>query len=99
MGIVIVGKEDGKFYVRCGNFVENQHTEALRKRLETLQTMTGDQLKALYKEERRKLKTDAGVKGTGLGFIDMACKASQSIEFQITRVDEERSFFSLTTII
>lgn len=99
VGIVIVGKEDGKFYVRCGNFVENQHADALRNRLEALQKMTPEQLKTLYKEERRKLKTDASVKGSGLGFIDMARKASESIEFEITRVDGERSFFSLTTII
>jgi hypothetical protein len=98
VGIVIVGKDGENFYVRGGNFVENRHTDALRTRLERLQSMTPDELKALYKEERRKLKEE-GAKGSGLGFIDMARKASQSIEFEIIEVDAEKSFFSLTTII
>jgi hypothetical protein len=42
---------------------------------------------------------DAGGKGSGLGFIDIARKASEPIDFEIVRVDAERSFFSMTTRI
>lgn len=98
VGIVVVGREKDKFYVRCGNYVENAQAEPLRERLAMLQTLTKDQLKALYKEERRKAETTPGIMA-GLGFIDMARKASEPINFQITRVDETRSFFSMTTII
>jgi len=98
VGIVIVGKEKDKFYVRCGNFVEKDQAESLRARLTMLQKMTKDQLKALYKEERRRAETDPDNKA-GLGFIDMARKASEPINFEITPVSETRSFFSMTTII
>jgi hypothetical protein len=98
-GMVIVGKQNGRFYVRCGNFVENRETGMLAKRLKELQHMDKEQLKILYKEERRKAKAEKRSKGAGLGFIDMARKASEPLEFSITPVDEERSFFSMTTVV
>jgi hypothetical protein len=98
-GIVVVGKKKDRFFVRCGNFVENDQAEQLRNKLPALQAMTKDELKALYREERRKVASQKGMKGAGLGFIDMARKASEPIDFEITRIDEKRSFFSMTTII
>ncbi|MEW6136808.1 MAG: SiaB family protein kinase [Thermodesulfobacteriota bacterium] len=99
VGIVLVGKEGDKFYVRCGNFVENEKTEALAKRLQSLQVMTKDELKSLYREERRKADLASTPTRSGLGLIDMARKASEPIDFEITPVDETRSFFSMTAII
>jgi hypothetical protein len=97
LGILIVGKEDGNFCVRCGNHIDNSQVEFLTRTLSGLQTMDKSQLKALYKEARK--SGNGGDKGAGLGFIDMARKASKPLEFSITPVDENRSFFSLTTII
>ncbi len=97
VGILIVGKQDENFYVRCGNYIDNQQVEFLTTTLGGLQTMDKTQLKALYKETRK--SGQGGEKGAGLGFIDMARKASKPLEFSITTVDETRSFFSLTTII
>jgi len=98
VGIVVVGREKDRFYVRCGNFVENEQAESMRDRLAVLQAMEKDQLKTLYKEALRQAETDSGAK-MGLGFIAMARKASEPINFEITRIDETRSFFTMTTII
>lgn len=98
-GMVVVGKQHEKFYVRCGNYVESHRTEALAARLKDLQRMNKEQLKTMYKEERRKAKVEGRAKGAGLGFIDMARKASEPLEFSITPVDKERSFFSMTTVV
>ncbi|MFH1118113.1 MAG: SiaB family protein kinase [Pseudomonadota bacterium] len=98
-GIVIVGIEDGRFYVRCGNYVENEKAKDLNSKLRTLQSMDKEQLKAHFKEQRKAAKAKGSEKGSGLGFIEMARKASEPLDFEITPVDEERSFFSLTTVI
>lgn len=98
-GIVAVGYSQGHFYVRCGNFIENHEAEPLRRRLEELRSMDRDQLKALYKEERRKEQASGKTEGLGLGLIEMARKAGEPLEFSITPIDEHRSFFVMTTII
>ncbi len=98
-GIVIVGIENGRFYVRCGNYIENEKSEELSSKLRELQSMDKTQLKTRFKEQRQAAKSPGSAKGSGLGFIDMARKAGEPLDFHITPVDEKRSFFSLTTII
>ncbi len=98
-GIVTVGKIGAKFSVCCGNYVENRKVEALRERLTGLKNLDKDRLKKLYKEELRKAKEEGKSKGAGLGFIDMARRVSEPLQFEIVPVDEEKSFFSMRTII
>jgi hypothetical protein len=40
-----------------------------------------------------------GSRGAGLGFIDMAKKASKPIEFDFRKLNENFSFFSMKTVI
>lgn len=98
-GIVLIGTRGNSYYVRCGNFVSNRHVRALSEHLERLQGMDKDQLKTLYKERRRSAGPSNDSKGAGLGFIEMARKASEPLKFDFTAVDAGRSFFSITTII
>ncbi len=98
-GIVLVGRNGRNFYVRCGNFVSKSRVKPLSELLERLQGLDKDQLKALYKERRRSAEPDDDSKGAGLGFIEMARKASEPLKFGFTAVDDDRSFFSITTII
>lgn len=98
-GIVIVGMWEGRYYVRCGNFVLNEHVRTLSDLIEQLQGMDKEQLKVMYKERRRSAEVCDNSKGAGLGFIEMARKASEPLRFDFTAVDDDRSFFSITTII
>jgi hypothetical protein len=98
-GIVLVGTWEGRYYVRCGNFVLNRHVGTLTELLEQLRGMDKDELKTLYKERRRSTEAPDNSKGAGLGFIEMARKASEPLKFDFTAADDDRSFFSITTII
>jgi hypothetical protein len=98
-GIVLVGRLNGGYYVRCGNFVSNTHLKTLSTLLEEIRGMDKDELKTLYKERRRSAEPADGSKGAGLGFIEMARKASEPLKFDFTAVDDDSSFFSITTII
>jgi hypothetical protein len=98
-GIVTVGKSNGKFSVCCGNYVENEKVEALKNRLINLQNLDKDRLKKLYKEELRKANEAGKSKGAGLGFIDMARRVSEPLQFEIIPVDQQKSFFSMRSII
>lgn len=97
-GTISVGYENEHFFILCGNRIANENVEKLRGKLLPLQKMNKDELKQYYKEKRR-VETEADSKGAGLGFIEMARKASQPIEFAFRKLDENFSFFTLKTVI
>lgn len=96
-GTITVGLENGRFFVVCGNRIDNEHVEKLRGKLLTVQKMNKDELKQYYKEQRR-ADPDSDSKGAGLGFIEMARKASEPIEFAFRQLDDKYSFFTLKTV-
>lgn len=98
-GIVTVGKSDGRFYVCCGNYVEKRSAEILSKRLEELRKMSKEELKDHYKKQRKMVTGEGKSKGAGLGFIDMARRASKPLEFALIPVDHDKFFFSMMTVI
>ena len=97
-GIIVIGYEDGHYWVLSGNMIENDKVERLRKKLTKLQKMDKEELKQYYREQRKK-EPEAESKGAGLGFIEMAKRASRPIEFEFEQIDAKRSFFSLKTVI
>jgi len=93
-GIVVVGKSDDKFFVTGGNKITNEKVEKLRNNLTQLQQMNKEELKQFYKQKRKE-GPDEHSKGAGLGFIEMARKSSEPIEFNFEKIDEESSFFTV----
>jgi len=97
-GVLTIGQENGDYVVNAGNLVLRADVERLRGRLSALSTMDREQLKAAYKEQ---LKTgpDEHSKGAGIGFIEIARRASKPIEFDFMKVDEEYVFFALKACV
>ncbi|KJU83978.1 hypothetical protein MBAV_003824 [Candidatus Magnetobacterium bavaricum] len=98
IGIFVVGFKDERFYVRCGNKINNDKLNMIREQVDELRDLNADEIKALYRR-RRKEPPPQDSKGAGLGFIEMAKKASQPIEIDYTTVDETISFLSVTVYI
>ena len=98
LGIIAVGVEGEHYFVLCGNMIENCKVKKLKEKLTQIQNMSKEDLKAFYKEQRKK-DPDEGSKGAGLGFIDMARKASRPIEFDFKEINDKFSFFSVKTVI
>ncbi|ACV69641.1 SiaB family protein kinase [Desulfohalobium retbaense] len=97
-GVLIIGKTNDNFYIQCGNYIETRQEAPLREQLTKIQGMDKDELKKYYKEQRRKEKA-ATSKGAGLGFIEMARKASEPITFEIHQTPEKRLFFVVSALI
>lgn len=97
-GVLTVGKTDGRFFVTCGNLVRKDDVDRLEGALQEIQTMDKSQLKDLYK---RKLRgpTPEGSKGAGVGFIDIARRASGPINFSFEDVAEKHAFFTLKAFV
>ncbi len=100
LGILAVGFEEANYFVHCGNMVENEKVTVLTERLNRLNAMSKDELKQHYRKQRKQ-SSESGEdsKGAGLGFIEMAKKASRPIEFDFKPIDDRYSFFSMKIII
>ena len=97
-GILTIGKEGVDYIVCAGNLVRQTDVERLRERLSRIRDMNKDELKALYKEKLR-ADPEEGSKGAGLGFMEIARRATQPIEFDFVDVDADYSFFALKATI
>jgi hypothetical protein len=97
-GMIVVGKKDDLFFICGGNKISTDEVEKLGNYLTKLAMMNKEELKMYYKE-RRRANREHNSKGAGIGFIEMARKASKPIEFSFQKIDEEYSFFTINIII
>ena len=97
-GVLTVGQRDGKYFVACGNMVDAADVARLSEALERIQELDKEGLKALYKETLRG-EVPEGSKGAGVGFIEIARKASHGFEFDFCDIDDHRAYFCLTAYL
>jgi hypothetical protein len=100
-GVIVGGREqneDKRFFVMCGNYVERYKGRILAEKIEAMRSLNREELKALYKIQRRRAPTTEDSKGAGLGFLEMARKASRPPDYCITEIDDRYSFFSLKVV-
>jgi len=92
--IICIGKGETGYFIWSGNIVENSDIAPLHAKLNTVVGASKDELKRLYKEQMKK-DPEPGQLGAGVGFIDIARKASMPIEFSFEKVDEKFSFYEI----
>ncbi len=97
-GIFMVSKSKNDYHVTTGNVIENVKIDELTKMLENINKLDKDGLKQLYKTQMKEGRlSDKG--GAGLGFIDIARKTGNKLDFHFLPIDEASSFFLLTSSI
>jgi hypothetical protein len=96
--IFMIGKHANEYIITTGNPINNDKVEGLNKKLQQINGLDKEGLKSLYKEIIKNGDlSDKG--GAGLGFVDMARKSGQKLEFDFHPINEKISFFSLKTTI
>ena len=94
--MVSKGKQD--YHVTTGNVIENDKIEELTEMLDHINSLDKEGLKQLYKSQMKEGRlSEKG--GAGLGFIDIARKTGNKLEFHFLPIDEGRSFFLLTSSV
>ncbi len=97
-GMVTIGTEQGQFFIVCANTILEEDVPRLKQRLELLQKMDKDEIKAYYKEQLREAP-DEKSRGATIGLIEIARRASEPIEFDFDRIDADKFFFCLKVSI
>ncbi|NOQ26723.1 MAG: hypothetical protein GQ564_15290, partial [Bacteroidales bacterium] len=81
-----------------GNVIENDKIVELTEMLDHINSLDRDGLKQLYKSQMKEGRlSEKG--GAGLGFIDIARKTGNKLEFHFLPIDESSSFFLLTSSV
>jgi len=92
-GVIIVQKINEQFEFIHGNFINNEIIVKLKSRLDQINALDKDELKALYKMILNNEEfSDKG--GGGLGMIDIARKSGSKIDYEFINVNKNITFYT-----
>ncbi len=92
--VFLIGRSDDSYIITSGNPIQQSEIEGLKQKLENINNLDKDGLKELYKDIIKNTQiSDKG--GAGLGFVDMARKSGQPLEFEFVDLDNGGAFFCL----
>jgi Family of unknown function (DUF6272) len=97
-GLIMVGMEDGRYFIVCGNFVQPDRVERLKARLDHLVTLDKDSIRQFYREKLRE-PPEEGSLGATIGLIEIARRSSLPIEYDFSPSDAGASFFCLKAYV
>lgn len=97
-GIFIIGNDDNEYFITSGNGIANENIAGLKEMIDNINSLDSDGLKELHKHKMRETAiSEKG--GAGLGFIDIARKTGNKLEYHFEPVDANNSFFLLKSRI
>ena len=92
--IFLIGRDEKRYSIMSGNPIRKANIEKLNGALEKINSLDKDGLKDLYKEIIKNT-TISEKGGAGLGFVDMARKSGEKLEYQFPEMNPEYAFFCL----
>lgn len=95
-GTVAISYYDNKFSICCSNLINKEDVDVLDTKLKKILAQDKNQLREYFKKRMRE-GPEAGSKGSGLGFIDIARK-STSVEYCFDNM-EEKVLFSIKVVL
>lgn len=95
----MVGYEPARGYrILTGNFIKSEEVPGLEQKLEKINTLNAEELREYYREKLGSTElSERG--GAGLGFIDMARKSGQKLEYHFEPVERGIHFFTFSVSI
>lgn len=94
-GIFILGSTNRDYFAQCGNKMKTSQVDQIIKCIKHINSLTKSELKDYYRQQRRAENENPESKGGGLGFIEIARRATAPLEYDFIKMDDEYSFFAL----
>jgi hypothetical protein len=92
--IFMIGRVDNQYNIITGNYVKSDNVNPLKGRIDTINSLSKEELKEYYKTVLNNGEMSQKG-GGGLGFIDIARKSGEKLAYNFLPVDDRYSFFSL----
>jgi hypothetical protein len=97
-GVFLLCKDDENYVITTGNVLQKQKEAAIASVLDKINSLDKEGLKALYKQQIKEGRlSEKG--GAGLGFIDIAKKTGNSLNYKFVPIDNDFSFFMISSTI
>lgn len=96
--IFMISREETHYSILTGNFIHVDNVVGLRNKIDEINGMEREELRAHYKAVLNNGEMSAKG-GGGLGIIDIARKSGEKLEYSFMPVDTENSFFTLNVKI
>ena len=97
-GVFLLCKDDENYVITTGNILMKQKEAAIGEVLDKINSLDKEGLKALYKQQIKEGRlSDKG--GAGLGFIDIAKKTGNPLDYKFVPLNVEFSFFIISSTI
>ncbi len=96
--LFVVQNKDGKYGMASGNVIENLHIESLQQKLDKINSLDADALKAYYKD----VLENSGLSekgGAGLGLIEIARRSGSKLYYSFKNISDKLSYFYFKTKI
>lgn len=97
-GIFSLSKQGENYMVSTGNNMDNARVEVLKKHLDKINRLNYDELEDLYSEILME-SLDNETDNTGLGLIKLAQIKHKPFEFYFEKIDDQKSFFTISAIV
>jgi len=97
-GIFIIGSDEKEYFITSGNGIANENIAGLKEMIDNINALDADGLKELHKFKMRE-NAISNKGGAGLGFIDIARKTGNPLEYHFEPIDAKTSFFLLKSRI
>jgi len=94
MTYFIIGRINNEFNIHSGNIITNLQAEKLNRRLNAIRSLNDSDLKKQYMDVLSNGELSAKG-GAGLGFLTIALKSNNNMDFEFQVLNKEYSLFSL----
>jgi len=91
--IFMIAENQHEYQIITGNTINSNVISIIKDKIDKVNSLDQDGLKALYKEARLNT-TISDVGGAGLGFIDIARKSGNPISYHFEKLTETLHFFT-----
>lgn len=91
-GLILVGNEDGQYYVLSRNLVNEEDKKIIKKRLDRIISQTEKEIREDYKL-LRKNSAQKHENGAGIGFLEIAKRCS-TIEYTFKEIENNLYYFA-----
>lgn len=92
--IFLIGRDNKRYSIMAGNPIRKSNVQNLSAALERINGLDKEGLKEMYKEIIKNT-TISEKGGAGLGFVDMARKSGERLEYEFPEMNPEYAFFCL----
>jgi len=97
-GILLVSETDKNYQITTGNVLKTEYVEAIKTNIDNVNHLSKEELRDLFKKKLSSGRlSDKG--GAGLGFIDIRRKSNNKLEYDFSKISDDKVFYILNTVI